>query len=160
MRKYLSLTALFKGYSFKHYDMTPSSTVHLPYVAKAERKNGHKLAVDFKTWKLIITTYFEVFKEILFQGHKIKLPHGLGDLFLSKRKARGVNWKESKAQNKAIYFKNRHTEGYKPNIRWMKTGPMFKHSGLWRVKAAEAYKEEIADFYKSNGYKIKHLSDG
>ncbi len=83
-------------------------------------------------------------------GHAAKLPYGLGNLFISKRKPvkkftdengehslLPIDWNESAKQGKTVYHLNHHTDGYRFRWFWHKADSRIKSSPIWKLYPAK-----------------------
>jgi len=128
--------------------------------------------ISFDTWQNILYSYNDQFKEyILETGEKAKLPLGLGEFSINKKKRKRIkvdvrhnrefinlpiDWQKTKAKGKIIYNFNFHTEGFSFNWIWFKSSAMFKQSDLWRFKASRVTSRLLTHYLKSDN-KYQHL---
>lgn len=125
------------------------------------KKKFPNIDIDFETWKLIIYSFNEMFREhILETGENIKLPYGFGEISINKklrRKQKGknnefinlpVDWQKTKAKGKIIYNFNHDTEGFFFGWHWFKKTARFKHTDLWYFKPARATSRLLAHYIK------------
>lgn len=108
------------------------------------------LKISFDVWKNILYTFNEEFKTyILETGEKAKLPGGMGDFSINKKKRKHiitdhngvehinlpVDWKRTKEKGgKLIYHFNYHTEGFHFRWIWFKRNARFKNADVWWFK--------------------------
>ena len=134
------------------------------------RKKHKTLKITREQWRNILYTYSEYFKEYLLEtGEKAKLPYGLGEFAINKKKKKrvkvvegreynnmAIDWPKTLAKGKRIYNFNYHTEGY--SFAWIiiKKTPSFKMSGLWYFKASRVTSRLLAHYLKTDN-KYQHL---
>jgi hypothetical protein len=133
-------------------------------------KKNPSISLSFEQWKSIVYTFTDGIKEyILETGEKIKIPYGIGELSINKKKrkriksANGrefinlpVDWKKTKEKGKIIYNFNFHTEGFFFGWQWFKANSRFKFSDLWYFKASRLTSRLLAHYIKSNE-KYQHI---
>lgn len=119
--------------------------------------------LTFEEWKSILYGYSEVLRDyILETGEKCKLPYGLGELSINKKKqcrftgkdkkfiALAIDWQASRKYGKRIYNMNDHTEGYRFKWIWFKSKALFKLSKLWMFKPSRVTSRKIAEYIKKD----------
>jgi len=128
------------------------------------------IKISFEDWKKVIYGFNHGFRtHILETGEKAKLPFGLGELSISKKKRKRiiiidgvehinlpVDWKKSKEKGKKIYNFNYHTEGFFFGWHWFKPTARFKHSNLWYFKACRVTSRLITE-YINKDEKFQHI---
>jgi hypothetical protein len=133
-------------------------------------KKNPSTSLSFEQWKDIVYTFTDGIKEyILETGEKIKIPYGIGELSINKKKrkriksANGkefinlpVDWQKTKEKGKIIYNFNFHTEGFFFGWQWFKVNSRFKFSDLWYFKASRLTSRLLAHYIKSNE-KYQHI---
>lgn len=133
-------------------------------------KKHPSIKLTFDEWRNIAYTFMEGFKEyILETGEKIKIPYGVGDLSINKKKrkkiksANGrdfinlpVDWKKTKEKGKIIYNFNFHTEGFFFGWKWFRMNSRFKHSDLWYFKASR-FTSRLLSHYLKTDEKYQHI---
>lgn len=151
----------------------PRVTVDWRSASREQYKNYCKkypsIELTFDEWRNIIYTFNENFVTyILETGEKAKLPGGIGDFSITKRKRRktsGLNgefinlpidWKKTKEKGKKIYNFNYHTEGFGFNWIWFKETARFQHSKLWWFKPSRVTSRLLAHYIKTDD-KYQHL---
>jgi hypothetical protein len=137
---------------------------------KLFKKRHPNIKMTYNQWKEVIYTYNELYKEYLLEtGNKERLPLGLGDFSIIKKKRRKVvpyqgvdyvnlpiDWVKSKEKGKHIYNFNFHTEGFFFGWHWFKESARFRHSDLWYFKATRVTSRLLAQYiFKDNKY--QHL---
>ena len=127
-----------------------------------------KLHID--DWRKIIYSYNEMYKEYLLEtGEKEKLPYGLGNFSIVKKKRQKVvshngvehinlpiDWKKTKEKGKIIYNFNFHTGGFYFGWKWFKDTARFKHSDLWYFEPCRVTSRQIKE-YLFKDEKYQHL---
>jgi hypothetical protein len=135
----VTLRELYLGYSLKTRDIE-SKTIPVPYFPKSEITT-HKHSLTYKEWKRIILIYFKHLVFYLMEtGFSYKIPSRLGLLQIRKYKSKKIpDWGKTKevygtTKVKPIYYKNTHTSGYRPIIKWYRSGQeaKFKYKWYWR----------------------------
>jgi nucleoid DNA-binding protein len=134
---------------------------------KSFKKANPEISISFDQWKNIIYTFNENFKEyILETGEKVKLPGGLGEFSINKKKVKQkviapngkeyiglpIDWKKTKEKGRRIYNFNFHTEGYRFRWIWFKKPARFKNSELWWFKPSR-----VLSHYLKTDKKYQHL---
>lgn len=128
------------------------------------------IKLTFVEWEQIIYAYNDMFREhILETGNKEKLPVGLGDISIIKKKRRKtitydgvehinlpIDWQKTKEKGKVIYNFNYHTEGFFFGWMWFKKSARFKHSNLWFFKACRVTSRLINHYIKVDP-KYQHI---
>jgi hypothetical protein len=122
-------------------------------------KKNPTISLSFDEWKNIIYGFSEMFKEHLLEtGDKGRLPMGLGEFAINKKKRKrlkGLNdefinlpidWKKTKEKGKYIYNFNYHTEGYYFGWIWFKNSTRFKLSDLWYFKPSRVTSRLLAHY--------------
>ena len=111
-------------------------------------KKYPSIKIPFEQWKSIVYTFNEYFKTyILETGDKGRLPGGLGDFSITKKKRKKIktnngrefinlpiDWKKTKEKGKVIYNFNFHTEGYFFGWKWFKNTSRIRDIDLWYFK--------------------------
>ena len=111
-------------------------------------KKHPNIKLTYLEWETIIYGYNDLFREhILETGNKEKLPLGLGEVSIIKKKRKKItthdgvehinlpiDWKKTKEKGKVIYNFNYHTEGFFFGWFWFKKTARFKHANLWFFK--------------------------
>lgn len=127
-----------------------------------------KLSLD--EWKQIVYNFNESFREyVLETGDKAKLPFGIGEFAIVKKKRRKmiehdgkqyvslpIDWQKTKARGKVIYNFNFHTEGFFFGWLWFRKSARFKHSELWYFKPYRTTSRLLSHFLKTND-QYQHL---
>lgn len=128
-------------------------------------KNNPSIDITYDKWKIIIYGFNESFREyILETGDKAKLPFGLGEFSINKKKRKNlkidkegrefvnlpVDWKKTKEKGKIIYNFNYNTEGYFFGWVWFRDTARFKNANLWYFKACRNTSRLLAHYIKSD----------
>jgi len=133
-------------------------------------KKFPNIKLSYVEWEIIIYSFNDMFREhILETGDKEKLPMGLGDISIIKKKRRKtktyngeehvnlpIDWQKTKEKGKVIYNFNYHTEGFFFGWHWFKKSARFKHSNLWFFKAGRVTSRLINHFIKVDP-KYQHI---
>jgi len=134
------------------------------------RSEKPEINISFEEWKKIIYGFNKMFTEhILETGEKIKLPNGLGEFTINKKKRVRVtivngkeyinlpiDWKKTREKGKYIYNFNYHTEGYFFGWKWFKRSSRFKFSSFWTFKPTRNNSRLISKYIKSDE-KYQHI---
>lgn len=127
-------------------------------------KKHPSIRLSYEKWRSIIYTFNESFREyILETGERAKLPLGIGEFSITKKKRRKIkeangkefvnlpiDWQKTKAKGKVIYNFNFHTEGYFFGWIWFKTTARFKLSDLWYFKPCRTTSRLLSHYLKTN----------
>lgn len=132
-------------------------------------KKHPSISLTFDEWRNILYSFNDSFRNyILETGEKAKLPYGLGEFTINKKKRRkmkgpndefinlAVDWKKTKEKGKIIYNFNYHTEGYFFGWVWFKESTRFKHSDLWYFKPTRVTSRLLAHYIQTND-KYQHI---
>lgn len=135
-------------------------------------KKHPTIKLTYDEWRVIIYTFNESFKTyILETGEKAKLPFGLGDFSINKKKRKRtkvdpvtgrefinlpVDWSKTKQKGKIIYNFNFHTEGYFFGWVWFKKTTRIKFSHLWYFKPSRITSRLLAHYIKTDK-KYQHI---
>lgn len=132
-------------------------------------KKHSSIHLTFDEWRNILYSFNDSFRNyILETGEKAKLPYGLGEFTINKKKRRkmkgpndefinlAVDWKKTKEKGKIIYNFNYHTEGYFFGWVWFKESTRFKHSDLWYFKPTRVTSRLLAHYIQTND-KYQHI---
>ncbi len=134
-------------------------------------KKNPTLKVPFEQWKGIIYGFNEYFKTyILETGDKARMPGGLGDFTITKKKRKKmkspidgveyvnlpVDWKKTKEKGKVIYNFNFHTEGYFFGWKWFKNTSRIRNTKLWYFKPSRVT-SRLLSHYLNADKKYQHL---
>jgi hypothetical protein len=132
-------------------------------------KKHPSTSLTFDEWRNILYSFNDSFRNyILETGEKAKLPYGLGEFTVNKKKRRkmkgpndefinlAVDWKKTKEKGKIIYNFNYHTEGYFFGWVWFKESTRFKHSDLWYFKPTRVTSRLLAHYIQTND-KYQHI---
>lgn len=125
-------------------------------------KKHPDVKLSYDEYKNIIYSFNYMFVEhILETGEKVKLPAGLGDFSINKRKRKKtinvngveminlpIDWKKTKEKGKRIYNFNFHTEGYNFKWNWFKRSARFKHSDLFYFKPSRITSRLLGHYLK------------
>jgi len=133
-------------------------------------KKHPTITLTFDEWRNVIYSFNESFREyILETGDKARLPFGIGEFSINKKKRRKmkgvggkefvnlpVDWKKTKEKGKIIYNFNFHTEGFFFGWVWFKETARFKHSKLWYFKPSRTTSRLLSHYLRANE-KYQHL---
>lgn len=111
----------------------------------------------------------EIMHNVVTKGYIMQLPHGLGEIYINKKKPKvyevngklyrknAINWQALKKEGKVIFYENRHSDEYIYRIKWFPRYP-FKNKTLYLFKPSRGFRRYIA-FMKSNNPQIDYLED-
>lgn len=133
-------------------------------------KSNPTLRVSYDEWKNIIYTFNNSFREyILETGEKAKLPFGIGEFSINKKKRQvtkcikgvetmnlPIDWAKSKLKGKRIYNFNYHTEGFFFGWIWFKRSSMLKLVDCRRFKPSRTSSRLLAHYIKTDD-QYQHL---
>lgn len=131
-------------------------------------KKNPEIIISFIDWKNIIHSYNDMFRMyILETGEKVKMPMGLGQFSINKKKRKrrtgpdgkyinmSIDWQKSKKLGKRIYNLNYHTDGYFFGWMWFKFTARFKQQKLWYFKPARTT-SRLLNHYLITDEKYQH----
>lgn len=133
-------------------------------------KKNPTIKLSYDQWRNILYSFNESFREyILETGDRAKLPFGLGEFSISKKKRKKikgkdgkefinlpVDWQKTRAKGKKIYNFNFHTEGYFFGWVWFKNTARFLHSDMWYFKPCRTTSRLLSHYLKTND-RYQHL---
>lgn len=125
-------------------------------------KENPLIKLTYQEWRSIMRTYNEEFRTyILETGEKARLPHGLGQFSIVKKKRKKytgtgenkrlnlpIDWQKTKEKGKIIYNMNYHTEGYFFGWIWFKPA-LLKQPTIWHFKPSRPTSRILARYIKS-----------
>lgn len=129
------------------------------------KRNNPTIKIPFELWKNIIYTFNEEYRNyILETGEKVKMPGGLGDFSINKKKRKRfktnpegkefinlpVDWVKTREKGKIIYNFNYHTDGYFFGWIWFKDNARFKNHNLWYFKPSRVTSRLLAHYLKTD----------
>ena len=127
-------------------------------------KKNPTVKVTFDEWRNIIYTFNDSFKNyILETGEKGKLPYGIGEFSINKKKRKKIinvdgkeivnlpiDWQKTKQKGKVIYNFNFHTEGYFFGWVWFKETSRLRNSQLWFFKPSRNTSRILSHYIKTD----------
>ena len=127
-------------------------------------KKNSTIKLTYDEWRIIIYTFNESFREyILETGDKAKLPFGIGEFSIFKKKRNvykvvngevhtnlPIDWKKSREKGKRIYNFNYHTEGYFFGWIWFRLTARFKLFDLWYFRPARTTSRLLSHYVTTN----------
>ena len=133
-------------------------------------KKHPTIKLSYVEWENVIYSFNDMFREhILETGNKEKLPIGLGDISIIKKKRQRItikdgverinlpiDWQKTKVKGKVIYNFNYHTEGFFFGWYWFKKSARFKHSFLWYFRPCRVTSRLINHYIKIDD-KYQHI---
>jgi len=135
------------------------------------KKSNPDIKIPFDLWKNIVYSFNEEFKTyILETGEKVKMPGGMGDFSVTKKKRKKisvdpegnehinlpVDWVKTREKGKLIYNFNFHSDGYFFGWKWFKENARFKNHALWWFKPSRVTSRLLAHYIKTDP-KYQHI---
>lgn len=135
------------------------------------KKANPNLKISFDLWKNIVYSFSEEYRTyILETGERVKLPGGMGDFSIIKKKRKKfkvspegkefinlpVDWIKTREKGKIVYNFNFHSEGYFFGWQWFKENARFKHHKLWWFKPSRTTSRLLAHYIKTDD-KYQHI---
>lgn len=163
MKKRITLSDFYLKYPYKYYDVH-SNTVPVPYFPK-EEITEHKHTLTMAQWKKIILVYFKYVFRYLLTGNRFKLGNNLGYFQIRKYKPKpsdNIDYKILRETGKLVPYKNAHTSGYKPLIKWDRSyndGVKLKYKNHWNFKLTRSKWKEISAFLFKNPLAINRFNN-
>lgn len=119
--------------------------------------------ITFKNWSEVILSFNNLFADYMLDtGFKGKLPSGLGEFVINKKKRKRINivdgkqyvklpidWQKTREKGKYIYNFNYHTEGYFFGWKWLPDSARFKYSDLWYFKVSREKSRKLGMLLKT-----------
>lgn len=130
-----------------------------------------EVSLSFREWGDIIYTFNYNFRDhILETGERCKMPWGLGEFAISKKKRRTkyvrkdgsefiimpVDWKKTKEKGKRIFHFNLHTDGYGFKWKWFIGAARFKYPDIWYFKPSRISSRLINHYVNQEEYQHKY----
>lgn len=150
-----------KGYTYPCWDLEllNKNIVPRPYVPISKLKCDHEYALDFYKWREIVDTYLKYLLLYLRTGKEFKLPFFMGFLQLRRYKGGGHDWQYWKKYKVLRKYKNVHTQGYRPVIKWYRHT---KHCRLnkrwhWKIDLTPKAWSEYSDWLMKDFTRINNL---
>lgn len=132
-------------------------------------KSHPTVSLEYTEWENILYTFNDYFREyILETGEKAKLPCGIGEFSINKKKRQKltgknnefinlpVDWPKTRAKGKLIYNFNFDTEGFFFGWVWFKPTARFRNSDLWVFKPCRYTSRLLAHYIKTDN-KYQHI---
>lgn len=114
------------------------------------KKSHPDVHLDYLQYQLIIYGFNYAFRDYLLEtGERAKLPWGVGDFAIAKKKPRKhkispktgkeiialpINWQKTNQLGYIVYHLNRHTEGFKFRVKWFISTAKYKLPDIWTFK--------------------------
>ena len=118
--------------------------------------NNPLYAIEYSEFVNICGDYYKLVMELVFNGGTYKMPYGLGELKISKRKVKldhlmpkNMDWKSSAEVGKQVYHLNEHTGGYRYFFHWVKKKNALVNKYLYRLVMTRDNKRTLARLIKS-----------
>jgi hypothetical protein len=133
-------------------------------------KEHKELKLSYLEFVNIIYTFNYGFRDYLLEtGMKGKLPWGIGDFAISKRRPKQkkiledgyeliclpVDWKKTREHGKKIYHLNTHSEGFKFRIKWFHNSVRFIFSEIWNFKPSRVT-SRLIKHYITQGHQHRY----
>ena len=133
-------------------------------------KKNPTVNITFDEWRNVVYTFNDSFKNhILETGEKAKLPYGIGEFSINKKKRKKIknvngeekinlpiDWQKTKQKGKIIYNFNYHTEGYFFGWVWFKETSRLRNLRLWFFKPSRNTSRILSHYIKTDD-KYQHI---
>lgn len=133
-------------------------------------KKNPNINITFDEWRNVVYTFNDSFKNyILETGEKAKLPYGIGEFSINKKKRKKIktvngeekinlpiDWQKTRQKGKIIYNFNYHTEGYFFGWVWFKETSRLRNSPLWFFKPSRNTSRILSHYIKTDD-KYQHI---
>ena len=127
-------------------------------------KKNPTIKLTYEDWRIIVYTFNESFREyILETGDKAKLPLGIGEFSIHKKKRNyykvfdgqvysnlPIDWKKTREKGKRIYNFNYHSEGWFFGWVWFRMSAMFKLHDLWYFVPSRTTSRLLSHYVTTN----------
>ena len=128
---------------------------------------------DYKEppYQISSVLYRKILKELMIEiknslllGKEIKLPLGLGKIYISRNRASGskknsvIDWQKSKIVGKKITFHNLHSNDYVMRLKWDKYKSVVKNRTYYKLLTLRPFKRQMAEYMKNNNTSIYFIS--
>lgn len=124
--------------------------------------------LSFLEWQNIIYTFNYNFRDhILETGDKAKLPWGIGEFSVTKKKGKSeytnpetgktrkilpVDWKKTKEKGKVIYHLNYHTGGYRFKWKWFIYSSRMAKADIFSFKPSRVSSRLLKHYITKQNY--------
>jgi hypothetical protein len=121
----------------------------------ADKEVGSMYYVTYKEYVDICSIFYKMIsKAIIDDSIKFKLPFGLGEVFVLKRKVKcnnkmPIDWVLTVQEGKRVYNFNEHTGGYGYRFFWTKPCKILNKS-MYRLVFIRQNKRHLAKMIKQN----------
>ena len=129
------------------------SDIYKEYISDKEK--GSVYHIPSTQFMAMCDMYYEECVEQVLKGKTFKLPFGLGEIEITKRKIpsyktndRSVDWKTTVELGKKVYHLNEHTNGYNYGIDW-KNVTNCRNTSVYRFIGTRYFKRTLAKLVKS-----------
>lgn len=133
-------------------------------------KKNPSISISIDEWRNVVMTFNDAVKHhILETGEKVKLPYGIGEFSINKKKRKKIktingeekvnlpiDWQKTKQKGKVIYNFNYHTEGYFFGWVWFKESARMRNLKLWYFKPARNTSRILSHYIKTDD-KYQHI---
>jgi len=138
------------------------NVIQEPYVFKdmyihyiSDKDKDSPYYVTYSEYVDICSIFYQmIVKAIIDDGIRFKLPFGLGEIFVLKRKVKynnkmPIDWATTLKEGKRIYNLNEHTSGFGYKFFWTKPYKI-KNKFMYRLVLTRANKRYLAKAIKKN----------
>jgi hypothetical protein len=115
--------------------------------------------VSYSEFVSICSDYYKDVIDSVFEGETYKMPYGLGELKISKKKIvinklrpTNVDWKKSVECGKQVFHLNEHSSGFKYFFHWVKKKNIAVNKYIYRLVMTRENKRKLARLIKSGNY--------
>lgn len=158
--KRITLKDLFFFYPYKANIKTTGKTIPQPYVKQSDVVDNHVNSIDYIQWCNVVSDYIDVVTDVLVSGRAYEFPDYLGKLQLRKYKTtRLINWKETKLQNKKVYYRN--NDSLHIILKWYRDyeRARFRFRFHWKIRMASMLGKKIHKATKKNKNYVYNILD-
>jgi hypothetical protein len=130
------------------------------------------IKLSFTEWQNIIYTFNYNFRDYLLEtGDKAKLPWGIGEFAVNKKKMKStfvhpetgkeyrilpVDWKKTREKGKYIYHLNKHTNGYRYKWKWFISSSRLFKADIWVFKPSRV-SSRLINHYIQQSEEYQHI---
>lgn len=131
--------------------------------------------ISYSKWVDVIYTFNYNFRDHMLEtGEKCKMPWGMGDFAVSKKKRKArytckdghqfiilpIDWPKTRLKGKHVYNFNLHSDGWGFKWQWFIASARFKHAEIWFFKPSRISSRLIKHYVTQDDYQQKYLDWG
>ena len=158
----IKLRDIYLLYPHKCQDIYIGNTIPVPYVKKSEIDCDNKYSLKYPEWRSIVESYLDMLGDFLLAGEFYPLPYRMGSLTIRKVKYVKKSFRTTSDNGRErVYYRNPHTQGYMPFLRWDRNmvGSKLRNRRLFKIRPLKTYKHKMNKYINEDFNRI-FLYDG